>query len=226
MSYFLGGSVVTIKSERAKELLLNPKAYNLYPLSQMRRYPGDEMNLWVRVEREGQNVKNLSFGGQLLDHEKVILEAIAILIKGKKIFSLDMLSLRECEAYLRDRNSEVSLENIDANEEAKLRKILLWIRAMPDENGPQEYHFSSKMGAFRDLKLIDKVRELKAFLSSHEVRALYQGSLSPELIDIDDMTVYIQAPYTSDEEKALFEELHILGVGTFNEENLNFIPEG
>lgn len=217
--------MVTIKSERAKELLLNPKAFNLYPLSQMRRYPGDEMNLWVRIEREGQNVKNLSFGGQLQDYEKVILETVSILIKGKKIISLDSLSLRECEAFLRDRNSETSLENIDANEEAKLKKILLWMRAMPDENSTQEYHFSTNLGAFRDLKLVDKVRELKAFLSSHEVRDLYQGNLYPELIDVEDMTIYIQAPYSSDEEKALFEELHILGIGTFNDENLNFIPE-
>ncbi len=135
------------------------------------------------------------------------------------------MSLRECEAFLRDRNSETSLENIDANEEAKLKKILLWMRAMPDENSTQEYHFSTNLGAFRDLKLVDKVRELKAFLSSHEVRDLYQGNLYPELIDVEDMTIYIQAPYSSDEEKALFEELHILGIGTFNDENLNFIPE-
>jgi hypothetical protein len=39
------------------------------------------------------------------------------------------------------------------------------------------------------------------------------------------MTVYINAPYGSQKEKELFEELHLLGVEAFQDENLNFIPE-
>ena len=73
--------------------------------------------------------------------------------------------------------------------------------------------------------MVDKIRELKAFLSSFEVRELYQGSVAPELIDVEDLTVYIQAPYQSEQDRARFEELHILGVSMFQEENLNFIPE-
>jgi hypothetical protein len=75
------------------------------------------------------------------------------------------------------------------------------------------------------LKLVDKVRELKAFLSSVEVHDLYKDCLRPELVDVEDLTVFIQAPYSSELERSLFEELHLLGVATFQEENLNFIPE-
>jgi hypothetical protein len=217
--------VVVIKSERAKGLLQIPRAIDQTNLSQMRKYPSDDFILWVNLERDQQNVKNLSFAGTLQDHEKVLLEALAVLMKGRPMTLLENLSLRECEAFLRDRNSELALENLGAEEESKFKKLFLWLRAFRPAEAPSEYHFSSQTGPFRNLKLIDKVRELKAFLNSFEIQELYQGSHSPELIDVDDLTVFIQAPYQSEKDKALFEELHILGVSTFQEDNLNFIPE-
>jgi hypothetical protein len=42
---------------------------------------------------------------------------------------------------------------------------------------------------------------------------------------VEELTVYIQAPYSTNEEKSMFEELHALGVVTFQEESLNFIPD-
>ncbi len=72
---------------------------------------------------------------------------------------------------------------------------------------------------------MDKVREIKAFLNSPEILTLYQNLPRPELVDVEDLTVYIHAPYESQREKSLFEELHILGVEAFQEENLNFIPD-
>jgi hypothetical protein len=78
---------------------------------------------------------------------------------------------------------------------------------------------------FKNLKLVEKIKEIKAFLNSFEVQKIYQDGAPPELVDVDDLTVYIQAPYHSENDRALFEELHILGISTFQEENLNFIPE-
>lgn len=217
--------MVVIKSERAKSLLQKPQAFAQANLSQMRKYPSDDFVLWVNLEREGQNVKNLSFYGTLPDHEKVLLEAVAALMKGRPLTILDNLSLRECEAFLRDRNSELALENVGPLDEAKFKKFFQWLRIFQTAHAPQEYRFISKNGPFRSMKLVDKIRELKAFLNSFEIQKLYQGSIPPELIDVDDLTVFIQAPYASDLDKALFEELYILGVSTFQEESLNFIPE-
>ena len=218
--------MVVIKSERAKGLLNKPKAFNHeFPSSQMRKFPGNELNIGVYLERDKQNVKNLSFAGTPLDYEKVILEALSALIKGRPLALLENLSLRECEAYLRDRNSELALENLSSDDEVKFKKLFQWIRVYPEVGAPVEYHFSTAKGPFQNLKLIDKVKELKAFLNSTEVQYLYKDCLRPELIDVDDLTVFIQAPYDSDADKSLFEELHILGVATFQEENLNFIPE-
>ncbi len=217
--------MVVIKSERAKGLLQNPRAIEQVNLSQMRKYPSDDFNLWVNLERDGKNVKNLSFAGNLQDYEKILLEAVSGLLKDRSAELLDNLSLRECEAFLRDRNSELALENLDASDESKFKKLFQWMRSYRPTEAPCEYLFSSKNGPFRALKLVDKVREIKAFLRSFEVQELYQGTLAPELIDIDDLTVYLQAPYHSEKDRALFEELHILGVSMFQEESLNFIPE-
>lgn len=214
-----------IKSQRAIGLLNNPVAVVSPDPSQMRKYPSDDLNLWVKLERENQNVKKLSFAGSLADHEKVLLEALAALMKGRPLSLLENLSLRECEAFLRDRNSEMAMENIPASDEVRFKKLFAWLRIFPAQTPAQEYQFSLEKGPFCKLKLVDKIRELKAFLSSFEVRELYQGSVPPELIDVEDLTVFILAPYQSEQDRARFEELHILGVSMFQEENLNFIPE-
>jgi hypothetical protein len=217
--------MVVIKSQRAQKLLQGPKAYEAEASSLMRKYPNEELKVWVHLEREGLTVKKLSYSGVLEPSDQVILEATAQLIKNKPIAVFESLNLRECEAFLRDKNSETSMDGLGAKEEEKFKKFFTWLRFLPTETSSEVYSFSSQKGPFAGLKLVDKVRELKAFLNSPEVNELYQGSLLPELVDVEDLTVYIQAPYRSEEERAQFEELHILGVATFQEENLNFIPE-
>ena len=217
--------MVEIKSERAQKLLQNPRAIVSNDLSLMKKYPSDEFSLWVHIELENQNVKNLSFAGNLEDYEKVILEATASLMKDKSLSFFENLTLRECEAFLRDRNSELAVLNLTTADESKFHKFFQWLRVVRPQAAPQDYHFSLNKGHFRDLKLVDKVRELKAFLNSVEIQDLYAGLALPELVDVDDLTVYIQVPYHSEKDRALFEGLHVLGVAMFQEETLNFIPE-
>lgn len=214
-----------IKSARALSLLKAPKAIIDTEPTNMRKYPSSDWNLFVFLERDQLNVKNLSFSGTLKDHEKVLLEALAALMKNRPLNLLETLSLRECEAFLRDRNSELAIDSLTAQDEEQFKKLFHWLRLFPSVSDAKEYHFSSQTGPFRSLKLVEKVKELKAFFNSFEIKDLYEGSLQPELVDVDDLTVYVQAPYHTDKDKALFEELHLLGVATFQEENLNFIPE-
>jgi hypothetical protein len=191
----------------------------------MKRFPGDGVTLWVNLEWDQGNVKNLSFFGQLEDHQKIILESMASLLIGKPITLLDTISIRECEAFLRDRNSENALEGMSEVQENELRKVFQWVRAWPRTEASQVYAFSSEKGPFYQLKLVDKIKEIKAFLNSPEILTLYQNVARPELVDVEDLTVYIHAPYESQRDRALFEELHILGVEAFQEESLNFIPD-
>lgn len=191
----------------------------------MKRFPGDSLVLWARLEWESHNVKNLSFFGELRDDQKVLLESMASLLIGKPISRLDDLTVRECEAFLRDKNSEASIEDLTEAEELELKKVFQWVRSFPKFVPSEIYAFSSEKGSFDQLKLVDKIRELKAFLNSPEILSLYENLAPPELVDVEDLTVYIHVSYDSQEEKALFEKLHLLGVETFREENLNFIPE-
>ena len=217
--------MANVKSVRAKKILEAPRFFKTQKEPVMKKYPGERPSLWVGLEWEMNNVKNLSFYGDLEEFEKAILESMANLLIGKPITKLDDLSVRECEAFLRDRNSESSIDEMSETEEMELKKIFQWIRVFPRLSPSEEYSFPSGKGPFRDLKLVDKIRELKAFLNSPEILTLYENLPRPELVDVEDLTVYILAPYESQREKALFEELHILGVEAFQEENLNFIPE-
>lgn len=217
--------MVTIKSQRAQKLLEHPVYIKNQQDSLMKRFPGEGITLWVALEWEGLNVKNLSFYGDLQDHQKIILESMASLLIGKPITKLDDLSLRECEAFLRDRNSEAAFEGMTEVEENELKKVFQWIRVWPRYEAPVEYSFSSEKGPFRQLKLVDKIKAIKAFLNSPEILTLYENMARPELVDVEDLTVYIHAPYSSERERSAFEELHLLGVAAFQEENLNFIPD-
>ena len=217
--------MLEIKSQRAKKILENPKFVKSTLENSMKRFPGDGMVLWADLEWDHNNVKNLSFFGELSPIQKVILESMASLLIGKPITSLDNLSIRECEAFLRDRNSETAFDGMSEVEEIELKKVFQWLRVWPRYVTPEIYQFSSEKGPFRQLKLVDKIREIKAFLNSPEILTLYQNYARPELVDVEDLTVYIHAPYSSEQDKSLFEELHILGVEAFQEESLNFIPD-
>lgn len=217
--------MVKIKSLRAQKLLEHPVHIKNQKDSSMKKFPGYGIDLWASLEWDQQNVKNLSFYGEIEDYQKIFLESMASLLITKPITKLDDLTLRECEAFLRDRNSEVSVEGMTENEEEALKKVFQWIRVWPQFEFVENFNFSSEDGPFNQLKLVDKIKAIKAFLNSPEILTLYQNHPRPELVDVEDLTVYIHAPYSSQSERAMFEELHILGVEAFQEENLNFIPE-
>lgn len=217
--------VVNIKSIRANKLLAEPRFVKAELDPQMKRYPGDDLVLWVRLDWEQNYVKNLSFFGQLSDFQKIILESMASLLINKPITLLETLSIRECEAFLRDKNSEAAFEGMTEVDENELKKVFQWVKAWPKFMPAKEYSFSNEKGPFHQLKVVDKIKEIRAFLNSPEILTLYQNLVRPELVDVEDLTVYIHAPYGSAEEKSIFEELHILGVEAFQEENLNFIPD-
>jgi hypothetical protein len=178
--------VITIKSVRAKKLLESPRYVKGELESEMKRYPGDDLVLWVKLDWDQHNVKNLSMFGELKDHQKIFLESMASLLIGKPITVLENLSVRECEAFLRDRNSEQAVEGMTDSEEMILKKVFQWVRMWPKLATPVEYSFSSQKGPFRNLKLVEKIKEVKAFLNSPEILTLYQNLPRPELVDVDD----------------------------------------
>ena len=217
--------MVEIKSQRAKKLLENPVSIENEMQTGMKRFPFDDVKVWGSLEWDNNNVKNLSFFGELSPAQKIILEALGLLMKKKPITYLDQISLRECEAFLRDRNSEVAVMGMTEEEESFFKRVVRWLRSWSRVETGVDYKFPSDKGPFRQLKLVDKIREIKAFMASSQILTLYQNMATPELVDLEDLTVFVQVPYANDKEKSAFQELHILGVEAFQEENLNFIPE-
>ena len=217
--------MVEIKSLRGKKIVEAPRFFKSEEVPGMKRFPGSEIELWADVQFEGDVVKNLSLFGQIEDYQKVLLESMASLLINKPIALLDALSLRECEAFLRDRNSELALSEMSEVQENVLKKVFFWLRNWPQKVKGEEYRFSSEKGLFSELKLVDKIGEIRAFLNSPEILTLYQNRTKPELVDVEDLTVYIQAPYGNERDRELFEELHLLGIEAFQEESLNFIPD-
>ncbi len=217
--------MVKVNSTRAGKILEAPRFLKSELTPSMRKFPGDDISLWIDVEGDFQSVKNLSFYGQLEPVHILILESMASLLVGKKIALLETLSVRECEAFLRDRNSEPAIEGWGQNEEKLFQTVFQWIRAWPFKNFSQNYVYSRDKGPFRLLRLADKVRELKAFLTSAEISTLYQDTRLPELVDVEELTVYVDAPYSGESDRELFEKLHEIGVKVFGEDELNFIPE-
>ncbi len=217
--------MVEIKSMRAKKFLERPEAMESQKGRGMKMFPYDDVKVWVQLEWESQNVKKLSFYGELGPLEKILFESLAQLLKNRPLTFLDQLSLRECEAFLRDKNSEPAIVGMTEVHESLFKKITHWLRNWSRTESGVNYHFHSGRGPFKSLKLVDKIRELKAFLASSKILTLYENSVPPELIDVEDLTVFVAAPYSSETEKSLFHDLHLLGVEAFQEENLNFIPE-
>lgn len=218
--------MVVIKSARAQQLIKASKHWLDDPMGGMVQYQGADFPLMVMVEKEGLIVKKLSFHGRAVDDwKKAILESWASIMIKRPVVDMDKITLRECEAYLRDRNSEAALENVPADFEEKFQRLLGWIKNTSFADEARAYQFPSEKGPFRNLKLADKVRELKGFLNSPEVIYLYKEHRRPTLLDVSELTIYIDVPYDSPREKALLDELHALGVETFQEEELNFIPD-
>ncbi len=217
--------MVKVNSTRAGKILETPRFFQPEVTPGMRKFPGDEISLWVEMDGDFQSVKNLSFSGVLEPAQILLLESMGSLLVGKKTALLETLTVRECEAFLRDRNSEPALEGLGSNEDKLFQTIFQWLRAWPFKNFSHNYVYPREKGPFRHLRLADKVRELKAFLTSAEISTLYQSTRLPELVDVEELTVYVAAPYSNESDRTLFEKLHEKGVAVFNEDELNFIPE-
>lgn len=215
-----------VNSQRARAILQQPRFFEKIPLPDMKKFPSELLPVWVKVEFEQSHVKKLSFAGTPSEGCLLVIESMANLLVGKNLAILNELSVRECEAFLRDRNSEAAFEGLSHEEESELKKFFNWLKNPPRTKSAEVYHFHQQKGPFQLLNLVDKVKELKAFLNSPEIMALYQGRSAPELVDVEDLSVFVQAPYQDEADRILFDRLHELGVETFQEESLNFIPEG
>jgi hypothetical protein len=154
-----------------------------------------------------------------------MLESLGQILKGKPWSVSQNLTLREAEAYLRDTNSQAALplESYESLVEfwPFLQKTLQSWSAVKVLKG---YQFPSEK-VFKTLPLAEKIRELKAFFSSEKLAGFYRQGGELEVLDVEDMTVYLALKSGSIPHAPLLDWLQITLAETFREPSLNLVPE-
>jgi len=217
--------MIEILSQRAETLLKDPQFRLQQKKDSMRSFKGVLLHCWVDLEVENGTVKKMSYYGDVPSVFIVLLESLGMIIKGKTLTHFESVSLRECEAFLRDRNSQPALSKISHELETDYNQFCRWLRLWPTTAFQEEFHFDSRVTIFKQLSLVEKIKFIKAFFRSNEVLDLYKGFSSPELIDVVDLDIFVDVPYETEEERELLHHLQDLAVETFQEPEFNLIPE-
>lgn len=201
-------------SKQAKTLFESPK------------YVLKEASNWTYWKAEDQGAGlHLRFKGENLDWKIVLSEAMARLCEGKAMDRLEQLDFREIDAFIRDRNSEPGWELSEAEQkEAHLyiQNIKVGVTLSYSEVTLPSLWMP---GQFKKLSLPEKIKTLKSMFSNPFVQNLYRGLGPINLLDVEELTVYLQLPYETDDQRERLDELHSWLSFTLKEPDLNLIPE-
>ena len=211
-------------SSRALECLKNPQ-FSLPESSELRG--GCQWNDTRGVAWDGSaTCERWGYWGDWSEGERALLEAFGRILRGKAWGKAQEIGLRETEAYLRDRNSQPALPV-----ESYQRLALVWEelqqRVSRWSSGSRsfvEYRFPSEK-AFKTLSLPEKIHELKAFFSSERMSGFYRQQGRIEVLDVEDVTVFIALDGGGIPEAPLLDWLQMTLAETFREPALNLIPE-
>lgn len=204
-------------------ILLSNQAKTLYASPRFVIKDDSEWTYW-KDSAAGEGVR-LRFRGQNADWKIVLSEAMARICEGKSMERLEQLEFREIDAFIRDRNSEVGwdLSEVEFKEaSAYLQNIKIGITLSYNEVSIPTVWAA---GEFQKLALTDRIKTLKSLLQGPFVQNLYRGMEKPGLLDVEDLTVYLQVPYETDQEREKLDELHSWLSFTLKEPDLNLIPE-
>lgn len=181
--------------------------------------------LWLELHGEGA-LEKINFSSSWQRGSQVLLLALTQILKGKPLESAKNLSLREIEAYLRDRNSEPALPSEDYMDLSESwPRIQSQLSSLSTASGEgRNYEFASGR-VFALLNLSEKIQELKAFFSSETLLGLRRSGGKIELLDVQDFDIFIALDSGSVPEAALLDWLQMKLVEVFREPSLNIIPE-
>ncbi|MBY0517099.1 MAG: hypothetical protein K2P81_09335 [Bacteriovoracaceae bacterium] len=166
------------------------------------------------------------YQGPWSDSEVAILEAFGEICKNISWEKIKIMSLREAEFFLRDRNSVVALEEksyefLSASWPHVLDSIEQWLHS---GKILQNYRFPSGK-SFKVLSLPEKIHELKSFFSSEQLSGFYRQGGKIEVLDVEENTVFIALDCAQIPEAALLDWLQMIMAETFREPALNLVPE-
>ena len=210
-------------SKRAQNLAKNLSLYTQY--SKKGHLLKLDEELWIEVFGD-KELEKIFFSPSWNLGSQVLLLALGEILRGKPLESAKNLSLREIEAYLRDRNSEEALaaESYPDLSEHWSRIQAQLLSLTNSSVGGKSYQFPSGK-VFALLSLAEKIQELKAFFSSDTLLGLMRSGGRIELLDVQDFDVFIALDSGSVPEAALLDWLQMKLTEVYREPSLNIIPE-
>jgi hypothetical protein len=180
---------------------------------------------WVEFVGD-KNLERIHFSPSWSVASQLLLLALGEILRGKPLESAKNLSLRELEAFLRDRNSEPSIpsENYQDLEQEwpRIQSQISAVMSTEISSGPYEFAGGR---VFAMLSLSEKIQELKAFFSSETLLGLTRSGGRIELLDVQGFDVFIALDSGSVPESALLDWLQLKLAEIFREPSLNLIPE-
>jgi hypothetical protein len=203
--------------------LISKQANALFDSPRFVRKDDSDWSYWKEKE-EGEGLR-LRFKGQIQDWKIVLSEAMARLCEGKEMERLEQLDFREIDAFIRDRNSEAGWEL----SEEELKEANIYIQnikigltlSFTEVTIPLTWF----PGQFRKLSLPERIKTLKSLFQNPFVQNLYRGMSQPNLLDVEDLTVYLNVPYETEDQRGRLDDLHSWLAVILKEPDLNLIPE-
>jgi len=204
-------------------VLISKQAKNLFESPKFVIKDETHWTYWKAAE-SGAGL-HLRFKGHNSDWKIVLSEAMSRLCEGKEMERLEQLDFREIDSYVRDRNSEAGWDLSEAEiKEANtyINNIKIGINLSYTEvKIPLEW----TSGQFKKLPLPEKIKTLKSMFQNPFVQNLYRGIGLPTLLDVEELTVYIQVSYSTDDERGRLDDLQSWLSFILKEPDLNLIPE-
>ena len=168
---------------------------------------------------------HIRFKGHNSEWKIVLSEALSRICEGRSAERLEQLDFREIDAFIRDRNSESGWDL----SEAELKEAAVYIQNIKVgivlSYSTVDLPTVWSAGQFAKLALTEKIKTLKTMFQGPFVQNLYRGMSTPNLLDVEDLTVFIQVPYNTDDERGRLDDLHSWLSFTLKEPDLNLIPE-
>ncbi len=203
--------------------LVSKQAKNLFESPKFITKDSADWSYW-KVTTDNGGI-GLRFKGANSDWKIVLSEALARICEGKSMERLEKIEWREIDAFIRDRNSEAGWDLSEAEVKegiGYLQNIKIGVTLSYSE---VSLPIVWTAGQFKKLSLSERIKTLKSLFQGPFVQNLYRGLDKPNLLDVEDLTVYLQVPYESDTHREKLDELHSWLAYTLKEPDINLIPE-
>ncbi len=133
----------------------------------------------------------------------------------------ELVSVREIEAFLKVKNSDNVFSESSRNHFEQF--LIAFKRLIPSFSGGSSFIPPTKN--FEQMKLVEKIEQLKAYFSSKEAQKILKNEVAVDLLDIENEQIYVRLGGKKERFSAVLEGLQWEICQFFQDSRLNLIPE-